>query len=236
MYKGKTVSLIFPAFNEEENIQRAVISFKKSGFIDELIVVDNNSTDQTARLAKEFGATVVKEKKQGYGYALRKGLKVASSDYVVLAEPDGTFKPKDLPRLLKNLKQFDAVLGTRTNPEYIHSGANMTPFLRWGNYTLAKVIQVVHQTPSLTDCGCTFRALHKKAVKKLTPHFTVGSSHFLPEMVLLLKKNNFSFIEIPVGYYQRVGTSKITGSWKRAVLVGWNMFSLTLKYYFADTL
>lgn len=232
MYKGKSVSLIFPAFNEQANIKTAVTSFLKTDIVDELIVVNNNSTDTTARLAQHSGAKVVKEKKQGYGYALRKGLSVATKEYIVLAEPDGTFHPKDLPRLLQQLKKYDAVLGTRTHTAYIQPGANMTALLKWGNYLLAKLIQVLYQTSSISDCGCTYRALKNEAVKRIIPHLTVGSSHFLPEMVLLLKKNNFTFIEIPVGYYKRVGTSKITGSWKRAVQVGWNMFTLTVKYYF----
>ena len=109
------MSVVFPAYNEEKNIDAAISDFLKTGVVDELIVVDNNSTDRTAAIAKQKGAKVVKEEKQGYGFALRAGIKVATGDLVILAEPDGTFEGKDILRLLPYSKNFDLVLGTRTN-------------------------------------------------------------------------------------------------------------------------
>ena len=232
MYQNKTVSLVFPAFNESANIFTAVSEFLATKIIDEVLVIDNNSSDDTALLAKKAGARVIQEKNQGYGFALRKGLSAAKGDYVVLAEPDGTFKPLDLKRLLKPLAKYDAVLGTRTNPAFIQKGANMRFMLRTGNYALAKLIQLLHDTPAITDCGCTYRVLRKSVVQTILPHCTVGSSHFLPEIVILLTQHGYSFIEIPVHYYERVGTSKITGSFKRTIQVAFNMLQLCLHYFY----
>jgi len=232
MYLGQKVSLIFPSYNEAENIGLAVSSFLKTKIIDELIVVDNNSTDSTAKIAKKNGAKVVIEPNQGYGFAIRKGLSSATGDYIVLAEPDGTFVAKDLKRLLKPLANYDAVLGTRTNPNFIQPGANMGFLLRSGNIVLAKITQKLFSTSYLSDCGCTFRAFKKPAIKKILPSLTVGGSHLLPEIVILLVLNNFSFFEVPVHYKPRVGTSKITGSPIKIVQVGWKMMTMILSYLF----
>lgn len=235
MYKGKKLSLIFPAFNEEENILYAVQDFKKMKIIHEIIVVDNNSKDKTASLARKGGAKVVKEDKQGYGFALTKGLSKAQGDYIILCEPDGTFIARDLPRLLKPIKNVDVVFGTRTKRSYISSGANMRLPLRLGNIFVAKFMQMSFKMPSISDCGCTFRVFKKEVVKKILPKLTVGGSHFLPQTVILTYLNGFSFLEVPVHYRKRIGTSKITGSFTKSLRVGTNMVLLILRHRFSQT-
>lgn len=230
MFKGKKVSLIFPAYNEEENIGQAVKDFKALNLIDQILVIDNNSRDQTAVIAKRSGAKVIKETKQGYGFALRRGLKEASGDYIILCEPDGTFSAKNALKLLKNIEKYDMVTGTRTRQEFIKKGANMGFGLRWGNIILAKILQFLYQTSPLTDCGCTFRILKKELAKKILPHFTVGGSYFLAELVVLTALADGKIKEIPLCYGQRIGTSKITGSFKRTVKVGWNMAKIIFGY------
>lgn len=232
MWQNKSISVVFPAYNEEENIDKAVSDFKKLSVIDELIVVDNNSTDKTAQIAKTKGAKVIYEKKQGYGYALRRGMKEAKGDFVVLAEPDGTFNAKDTLKLLRHIGKFDLVLGTRTNIRYIKKGANMGFLLRFGNILMAKVMQILFWTNSLSDCGCTLRVIKKDLLQKMLPKMTVGGSHFLPETVILTSYVGGRIKEIPVRYGARVGTSKITGSLPKAVRVGLSMFLLMLKYRF----
>ena len=170
------------------------------------------------------------EKQQGYGFALRKGFSVAQADYIVLAEPDGTFDANDLPKLLQQIEHFDVVIGTRTNRAFIEPGANMSFFLRSGNVVVAKILQFLFAATALTDCGCTFRVFKKEVVEKIRPHFTVGGSYFLPETVILTTQFGFSMTEIPVHYHQRVGRSKITGSMIRSVQVGLAMLKLILRY------
>lgn len=230
MYQGKKISLVLPAFNEAKNIDHAIKEFKILGCFDEIVVVDNNSTDETAAISQKNGARVVKEQRQGYGFALRQGLSQARGDYVVLSEPDGTFVANDVFKLLAPLKDFEMVTGTRTNQKFIAPGANMGFFLRMGNILVAKIIQFLFRTNSLSDCGCTFRALRQSLVKKILPHLKVGGSHFLPETVILTAFSGGTIFEVPVHYQKRVGTSKITGSLRRSFLVALRMLGLICRY------
>ena len=157
MWQGHRVSVVFPAYNEEAGIAAAVADFGALDAVDDVVVVDNNSKDKTAARAREAGARVVHEPRQGYGNALRRGLAEAQGEYVVLAEPDGTFMGKDVLKLLAYADDFDLVLGTRTTRELIWHGANMGWQLRWGNWFVAKLLQVLFGGPSLSDCGCTLR-------------------------------------------------------------------------------
>ena len=230
MHNGAKVSVIFPAFNEEDGIAHAVATFLEQEPVDEVVVVDNNSRDQTAELAAAAGARVVSETTQGYGNALQRGLAEAAGDLIVMAEPDGTFVAEDIHKLLAYATDADLVLGTRTTRELIFSEANMGWFLRFGNWALAKVQQVLFNTPALTDCGCTMRLIHRPALERFRTDLTVGSSHFLPEMVILAHRSGASIIEVPVTYGPRRGESKITGDPRGMIEVGLNMLALILSY------
>jgi glycosyltransferase involved in cell wall biosynthesis len=230
MPQGGRVSVVFPAYNEEAGIAAAVADFGAIEAVDEIIVVDNNSRDSTAAQAERAGARVINEPRQGYGNALWRGLAEAQGEYVVLAEPDGTFMGKDVLKLLAFADDFDLVLGTRTTRELIWHGANMGWQLRWGNWIVAKLLQVLFDGPSLSDCGCTLRLVRRSAVQRLLPRFTVGGSHFLPEMVCLALLEHLRIVEVPVNYRDRVGESKITGSTATALRVGARMVALILRY------
>ncbi len=230
MWQGRRVSVVFPAYNEEAGISAAVAEFSALDAVDELLVVDNNSKDKTAERAAAAGARVVCEPRQGYGHAVRRGLADAQADYVVLAEPDGTFMGKDVLKLLAYADDFDLVLGTRTTRELIWHGANMGWQLRWGNWFVAKLLQVLFDGPSLSDCGCTLRLVRRSALERLLPRCTVGGSHFLPEMVCLALLEQQRLVEVPVNYRDRVGESKITGSMHTAVRVGARMIGVILRY------
>ncbi len=230
MWQGHRVSVVFPAYNEEAGIAAAVADFGALEAVDEVLVVDNNSRDRTALVAAAAGAHVVGESRQGYGNALRRGMAEAEGEYVVLAEPDGTFMAKDVLKLLAYADDFDLVLGTRTTRELIWHGANMGWQLRWGNWLVAKLLQVIFGGPSLSDCGCTLRLVRRSAAERLLPRFTVGGSHFLPEMVCLALLERLRLGEVPVNYRTRVGESKITGSMSIALHVGARMVGLILRY------
>ena len=232
MHGTKTVSVVLPAYNEEKYIRPAVEDFFSCGVVDEVIVVDNNSRDGTAQEARATRARVVPETRQGYGYALRRGLREATGDIIILAEPDGTFMGRDVLKLLAYADDFDMVCGTRTTRELIWDQANMGWFLRIGNWTVAKMIQFLYGGPSLSDCGCTLRLMHRAALETFRDDLTVGASHFLPEMVILGLKRRLKIIEIPVNYRGRVGESKITGSLKGTLRTGFRMIGIVLKYRF----
>jgi glycosyltransferase involved in cell wall biosynthesis len=233
MYGSRTVSVVFPAYNEAPYIRRAIEDFWLDGVVDEIVVVDNNSRDGTATEARATPARVVKETMQGYGHALRRGIREATGDIVILAEPDGTFVGRDVLKLLAYSDEFDMVCGTRTTRELIWAQANMGWFLRMGNWTVAKMMQVLYGGPSLSDCGCTLRLTHRAALAQIQDDLKVGGSHFLPEMVILGLKRRLKIIEIPVNYRGRVGESKITGSLRGTLRTGFRMIGLILRHRLA---
>jgi glycosyltransferase involved in cell wall biosynthesis len=228
MWNARTVSIVLPAYNEERYIRSAVEDFFLDGVVDEVVVVDNNSRDRTAAEAAATRARLVQERAQGYGNALRRGLREATGDLVIMAEPDGTFVGRDVMKLLAYADDFEMVCGTRTTRELIWQQANMGWFLRWGNWIVAKMIQVLYGGPSLTDCGCTLRLTHRAALARIQEHLTVGGSHFLPEMVIAALKRGVTVIEVPVNYRRRIGDSKITGSFTGTLRTGVNMIGLIL--------
>src|SRR3982750_4878943 len=107
MWNSKTISIVLPAYNEEQYIRPAVEDFFVDG------VVDNNSRGRTVDEAMATRARVVREPAQGYGHALRRGLREATGDLVIMAEPDGTFVARDILKLLAYAEDFDMVCGTR---------------------------------------------------------------------------------------------------------------------------
>ena len=233
MHGLKKVSVVFPAYNEEGYIRPAVEDFFIPSVVDEIVVVDNNSRDRTADDVRRTRARLVSETRQGYGFALQRGLHEATGDIVILAEPDGTFIGRDVLKLLAYADDFDMVCGTRTTRELVWDQANMGWFLRMGNWTVAKMLQMLYGGPSLSDCGCTLRLTHRAALERIRGDLTVGGSHFLPEMVILALKKGLKVIEVPVNYRGRVGESKITGNLKGTLKTGFNMIGLIIKYRFS---
>jgi glycosyltransferase involved in cell wall biosynthesis len=134
MYNGNTVTVILPTYAERDSIREVINGFFDTGYVDEVLVVDNNSQAGTLEEVAQTAARVVNEPRQGYGHATRRGLMEAEGDLIVVAEPDGTFLPDDLPKLLVYSKECDVVFGTRTTRELIWAGANMDWFLGWGNW------------------------------------------------------------------------------------------------------
>jgi glycosyltransferase involved in cell wall biosynthesis len=230
VWNDKMVSVVFPAYNEAEYVGEAVGDFLATGVIDEVLVIDNNSRDGTAALAAERGARVVSETRQGYGYALRRGLAEAKGDLVVMSEPDGTFTGRDVFKLLAYSEDFDLVCGSRTTPELMWHEANMGWFLRMGNVLVAKFLQLLFGGPSLSDCGCTMRLVSRRAIDSIGGSLTVGGSHFLPEMVILALTRELRVIEIPLNYRSRVGVSKITGRFRGVVTTGARMVRMIVVY------
>lgn len=234
MYGSKTVSIVLPAYNEAPYVRRAIEDFFSLDVVDEVLIVDNNSKDATAEEARRTKATLVHEPRQGYGFALRRGLRDAKGDLIIMAEPDGTFMARDVLKLLAYSEDFEMVCGTRTTRELIWDQANMGWFLRLGNLVVAKILQVLYGGPSLSDCGCTLRLTHRDALARIQDDMTVGGSHFLPEMVILGLKKGVRVIEVPVNYRRRVGESKITGTLGGTLRTGFRMIGIILKHRLPD--
>ena len=142
MFRDQTVSLVIPAHNEEETISEVIAEFRRIEELDEILVVDNNCNDRTAELAAAAGARVVAEPKPGYGSALMAGMTAAKGEILVLVEADGSFRARDVEKLLTYLDDAGMVMGTRTTRQMVEQGANMRFFLRWGNVFMAKFLQL----------------------------------------------------------------------------------------------
>jgi glycosyltransferase involved in cell wall biosynthesis len=232
MWKGKKVSVIFPTYNEKESIKDAILDFFATKLVDEIVVVNNNATPGTDEEVKKTKARLVHEKKQGYGFAIQRGFKEVKGDIIIVSEPDGTFVGRDVEKLLAyHADGFEAVFGTRTTKGLIWEGANMGFLLKWGNILVAKMIELFFLSRcQLTDVGCTMRLFTRKALKKIQPQFTIGGSHFGPEMIILTLLNDINFVEIPISYLPRVGKSSVTGNWRRTIILAIQMVILTFQY------
>lgn len=229
MWKQQTVQIVFPAFNEQESIRQAIQDFYASGFVDEVIVVDNNSSDDTREHILSTNAKYLFEQQPGYGAALIKGLKEATADIIVTCEPDGTFSAQDLIKLLIYSDNYDVVFGTRTSKAAIWSGANMSWLLRIGNVAVAKLLEYLFNGPCLTDVGCTMKLIKRDVLKLFVDKLSVRKSHFQPEFMIRCILTSHKVIEIPVEYLPRKGVSKITGKLSKAIKLGVTMIIFILK-------
>jgi glycosyltransferase involved in cell wall biosynthesis len=230
MWNGNRVSVVFPTYNEKDSIRAAIEDFFASGFVDEVVVVDNNAADGTADEVRATRARLVHEPRQGYGYAIWRGLDVATGDLLIIAEPDGTFSGHDVVKLLAFSDDVPVVFGTRTAREFVWEGANMGFFLKWGNYAVGKLMEFLFNTTFLSDVGCSMRLLHRHVLERVRPQFRVGGSAFGPHLMLLIILNGYPFVEIPVNYRRRVGVSSVTGSRLTAFALGCEMIGMILKY------
>ncbi len=229
-WDGKRVSVILMTYAERDSIRGVIEGFFATGVVDEVLVVDNNAQEGTREEVMATPARLVHEARQGYGHATRRGLAEATGDLVVVAEPDGTFLPKDITKLLVYSNECDAVLGTRTTRELIWMGANMAPFLRWGNWAVAKLMEVMFNTSHLSDVGCTYRLLSRELAQHVAANMKVGGNHAGAEIMLLSIVSGSRLVEVPVNYLPRVGVSSVTGRPTAAVQVGTRMILLVLRF------
>ena len=105
----------------------------------------------------------------------------------------------------------------------------MNWFLRWGNWAVAKMIEVLYNTPYLSDVGCTYRVLSRECVRRVQPEFRSHGSRFGLEMQLLVVATGERFVQVPVNYHPRVGESAVTGDLKKALALGVDMIGLVLR-------
>jgi len=231
MWNGKTVSVILPTYNEKASIEKVINDYFDTGYVDEVIVVNNNAVCGTEEIVSRTDARQIFESRQGYGYAIRKGLDEAKSDLIVISEPDDTFRARDIIKLLVYSDDYDVVWGTRTDIRFIEKGANMAMALRLGNLFVAKMLQCFFNTTRLTDVGCTLKLYKKAVIDSLKKDFTIGREHFSAELMALTALKGFDIVEIPVNYNKRVGKSSVTGHPSKTVSVAIRMIG-TILYYF----
>ncbi|MBG7612573.1 glycosyltransferase family 2 protein [Polaribacter sp. BAL334] len=225
------IKVIIPAFNEENSIAKVIYDIPK--IVDEIIVIDNNSTDETANNAKIAGATVLKEVKKGYGFACLKGLEYISNQtkkptIVVFLDGDYSDYPEQLTQIIQPIieENIDFVIGARVK-DLRELGA-MTPQQIFGNWLATSLMRVFFGS-KFTDLG-PFRAI--KYEKLLALNMTDKTYGWTVEMQLKVLKKKMSYLEIPVKYRNRIGTSKVSGTVKGSIFAGVKILSWIFKYSF----
>lgn len=218
MYNGKLVSVVFATYREKSSVCKVIEDFFfATDFVDEIVVVNNNAEPGTIEEVQKTRARMVYEKQQGYGYAFQRGLKEARGDYIFLCEPDGTYNGKDVERFLVYAKTggFDVVFGSRTGQNTPLSAADMTLARKFANVFEAKTMEILFNTNALTDVGCTYKLFTKEAIRKITPLWRTRNSLFATELMLLTISEKLHFIEIPITFKKRIGTSTFVSTFPK---------------------
>ncbi|WP_031427286.1 glycosyltransferase family 2 protein [Flavimarina sp. Hel_I_48] len=225
------IKVIIPAFNEADSIAKVISDIP--GFVAEIIVVSNNSTDETVANAISAGATVLTENKRGYGYACLKGMeyvanKAKKPDIIVFLDGDYSDYPEEMTALIGPIveENIDLVIGARA--ENLREAGSMTFPQRFGN-ALATFLMRVFFNSKFTDLG-PFRAI--KYDKLLTLNMQDKTYGWTVEMQLKALKRDFTYVEIPVKYRKRIGVSKVSGTFKGAFLAGVKILGWIFKYSF----
>jgi glycosyltransferase involved in cell wall biosynthesis len=216
MYKGKKISVIIPALDEETSIANVINDLPKD-IVDEIIVVDNGSSDNTGSVAENAGAKVVKEDVKGYGAACQKGISSAAvSDIVVILDADYSDYPERIRILLDPLieQDFDMVLGSRVLGNAEKGSLNLPQILgnRLAVYLIAKVTGFKY-----TDMG-PFRAIKTEKLKGL--NMIDKNFGWNVEMQIKAAKHGLRIKEVPVDYRNRAGKSKISGTISGVIQAG----------------
>ena len=233
----KTISVVIPALNEENAIAKVITDIPKTvctldghtgAGVQEIIVVDNGSTDDTAAIAEQHGARVIEEQRKGYGYACLAGIAALAEtppDIVVFLDGDYSDYPADLPRLLQPIFEGRAVLVIGARKTYNAPDA-LLPQARFGNWLACLLIRRLFGV-HYTDLG-PFRAIRYSQLLALDMQDkTFG---WTIEMQLKAAKQGIPACEVPVRYRKRIGTSKITGTLTGSIKAGYKILT-TLFYH-----
>lgn len=222
----QTVSVIIPALNEAGNIAELVAAVFVQP-VNQVIVADNGSTDETGARASAAGAKVVREDRRGYGYACAAGVAAATGDILVFLDGDFSFLPEELSRLIEPIQQgqADLVLGSRVLGQ-IAPGA-MPPHQRFGNRLTAWLMGLLYRV-NVTDLG-PYRAVRSDLLRELgMAEMTFG---WPTEMMVKAARRGIRIQEVPVSYAsRRSGKSKVSGTVRGSLLAGWYILSVTLRY------
>ena len=241
------ICVVLPAYNEAEAIAEVVRNFQKNKFVKYVIVIDNHSSDGTADIAEKCGSRVIRnDKNMGFGYSYALGLKESlktDANIIVTAEADNSFNSYDIPKMLPYLDNCDMAVGTRQNQVLTEKGNQNSLLHVWGNFFLAKLIQIKYFSllhtgvVNLTDVGCNFRLFRAEALKKIVNELTYPSTDKVKagigvaiHLTMIGIQKDLRIIELPVTFNKRAGKSKIGSSRRiRAIKIGLIFLWLILK-------
>jgi glycosyltransferase involved in cell wall biosynthesis len=227
----KTIRVIIPAYNEQDSIGKVVEAVPE--LVKEVIVVNNNSNDETAAVAAKAGATVLTEASSGYGYACLKGMdyvaaKDEATDIIVFLDGDYSDYPEELTKIIAPIidKDIDFVIGARK--KVLRERGSMTPQQVFGNRLATFLMKLMYKS-KFTDLG-PFRAIkYDKLLQLQMEDKTYG---WTVEMQLKALRHKMSYTEIPVRYRNRIGVSKVSGTVKGTIMAGIKIIGWIVKYSF----
>ena len=229
--KNPRIKVIIPAFNEEDSIGLVIQDIPD--VVEEVIVVSNNSTDQTEENARKAGASVLTETRKGYGYACLKGMDYVAAqqekpDIIVFLDGDYSDYPEQLSAIIQPILQenIDFVIGARVD-RLREEGAMTFPQI-FGNWLATRLMRLFFGA-RFTDLG-PFRAI--KYEKLLALKMEDKTYGWTVEMQLKAIKQKLSYVEVPVNYRNRIGVSKVSGTLKGAVMAGVKILGWIFKYSF----
>jgi len=205
----KHVTFLLPAYNEEQSIGpllKDISRYPKS----KVIVVDNNSKDKTADIAKKSGANVLRERKQGKAYAIKRGFENIKSDFIVMLDADNTYDPQEAQKLVKPLMEgkADVVLGSRLLGK--REKGSISRFNLVGNHLLSFFASILFS--KVTDVCTGYWAFRRNVIDDLLQEGIDSDGFDLEvEMFSKVSKNNFRVLEIPINYKNRLDTPKLNG-------------------------
>jgi glycosyltransferase involved in cell wall biosynthesis len=227
MFRGKRITVVIPCYNEEEGV-RTVIE-QMPPIVDEILVVDNASTDRTAEVARELGARVVHESRKGYGRAYRTGFEKARGDIIVTMDGDGTYPPNSIPLLLTVLleEKVDFMTARRWRSK---NDKSKSPLRLLGNAVLSAATMILYRR-FLIDSQSGMWVFRREILQKIDPQ-SDGMALSQELKILAFTHPDIVCLEMPIYYGERVGESKLN-LWRDGFGNLWHLFRMrfTLKQH-----
>jgi glycosyltransferase involved in cell wall biosynthesis len=208
------VTVVLTAYNDEGSIKAAVLDFQSHPLVKRVIVISNNSIDNTLNWANEVGAITYNEEAQGYGAcvyrALSEGIKFNDTALTILCEGDMTFSAYDIDKFLAYISHADIVNGTRIVEQLRDKDTQLSTFMFYGNFFVAKLLEIKHLgNATFTDVGTTYKLCRNDALKTLLPKLdNTINLEFNPYFLDRALENGFKVIECPITFHKRIGQSK----------------------------
>jgi len=212
--QNKLLTAVLTAFNDELAIGLAVADFIAHPLVKRVLVIDNNSVDDTRSVAEKAGATVICEKRAGYGNcvyrAFEEALKFSDTEMVLLCEGDRTFRAADIEKFLAYVPHAEIVNGTRIVEQLRERDTQLSTFIYYGNFVVGKLLELKHiGRGTFTDVGTTYKLCRTSALEKLLPHLDRKinlefNAHFLDTALEL----GIRIVECPITFFARMGLSK----------------------------
>lgn len=231
MVKNFKIVVIIPAYNEENSVAK-VVNDIPAELVQEIIVVNNNSNDNTVINAQKAGATVLDERRPGYGYACLKGIDYCKQlqpapDIVVFIDADYSDHPEEMPLLVQPIISggMDMVIGSRSLGK--KEPGSMTIQQVFGNWLATSLLKWMYGV-RYTDLG-PFRAIRYDKLLEINMLDTTYG--WTVEMQLKAARLQMKITEVPVSYRKRIGFSKISGTLKGTVLAGYKIITTIFKYW-----